>query len=539
MTPFREDATLVLPEPPEQVSDLGVLDTGPAVVRPARAAPFLVEGRLASVVGSQTGEIEEVRIGNRLVARELQADVGRAANIVALPGVMRRERIGTRGSTLETVVALPDLPLVAVQWQGSEAGFAGEITLALHATRELPRGRLGPSSLVIDTCSEGIVAVGVSPPPRRLWMDHTEAGFVRVRANPSCSGRVTMLIAFGPGRRVISAFAAASHLAAHTQRAVEATLEGGLVATSGVAEIDDGVHWMRARLSSAIARAWLRAERVSSVVWCALAAIAASDRRAATEGLELARGSSDTDVDLLLRAYAMAFGGNTRPAPTRTSLEGEGRLPMARGATPRRSRQAWIATLLAGEPRAPPPPPRSGAEEEIYTLTSLFRTNPDLAWTRWRSSLATGLDSGPVGPGTWDRPHDGGPFLLPTTAGLLLALAHGLLGLSPDAPTGRIRLAPRLPKHLTRFGVDGLTIGDATIQLDYEREGASHMFTLEPTRAAVPPMAVFEPAVGGRVREVLIDGVSVDLDLRALSAGTVVPVQLPLHGTRRVQILAE
>jgi hypothetical protein len=161
--------------------------------------------------------------------------------------------------------------------------------------------------------------------------------------------------------------------------------------------------------------------------------------------------------------------------------------------------------------------------------------DPDAAWGEWRRSLGAGLAFGPAGPATWDDEADDGVDGS-RTAEILLALVHGLLGLAHDAPAGRLAMAPRLPTHVNTFTVRGITLGDASLRLGYERSGQNHVFTLDPELAAVPPLIVFEPAVVGRVVGIRIDEALADLDVHRVEGLSLVPVQLPLDGPRRVEI---
>ena len=111
MTPLREDTRLVVPEPPDVISALGDPETELAIAGPARSGQFLIEGDQVTVIGSQRGPIERVRIGPRVVASNIRTEIGSPANLVSLPGVLRREFAGPEGITLEAVVAAPTLPL--------------------------------------------------------------------------------------------------------------------------------------------------------------------------------------------------------------------------------------------------------------------------------------------------------------------------------------------------------------------------------------------------------------------------------------------
>jgi len=190
-----------------------------------------------------------------------------------------------------------------------------------------------------------------------------------------------------------------------------------------------------------------------------------------------------------------------------------------------------------GEPTPPPPVDPWADEDALYTLPSLFRSDPEEAWRRWRNTVLAGLESGPAGPGSWDASDRDDGLVAPVTSSLLCALAYGLWGLAADAPAGRVRIAPRLPSHLTRLRVEGVRVGSARLAVTYERDGPAHRYTLEPMRASVPPIVVFEPAIPGTVTQVRIDGEAADLEAKTSARWTVVPVQLPVDGARVIEIL--
>jgi hypothetical protein len=93
-----------------------------------------------------------------------------------------------------------------------------------------------------------------------------------------------------------------------------------------------------------------------------------------------------------------------------------------------------------------------------------------------------------------------------------------------------------MPTHVTSFAVGGITLGNASLRLGYERSGQTHVFKLEPELAAVPPLIVLEPTVVGRVASVRVDEALADLDVHTVGRLSLVPVQLPLDGPRRVEI---
>ncbi len=245
----------------------------------------------------------------------------------------------------------------------------------------------------------------------------------------------------------------------------------------------------------------------------------------------LRRAALELLADALYRAAPEPLIEKLRRAAVPAAEPGPVRLPMASPSRAGQELGPWLRSLLRGEPTEPP-----GAE--LGGAAHLFRRDPDAAWAEWRASLAGGLEAGPAGPGTWDAADPRHGSVAPATSALLIGLAFGLLGMSPDAGVGRIRLAPRFPSHLLRFAVSGVPLGAAKLEMLYERDGGGHRFTLTPTRAAVPPTVVFEPGVPGGVRAVRIDGEAAELECREERGRTVVPAQLSLDGARSVEVLS-
>jgi hypothetical protein len=106
---------------------------------------------------------------------------------------------------------------------------------------------------------------------------------------------------------------------------------------------------------------------------------------------------------------------------------------------------------------------------------------------------------------------------------------------------GRAVLAPRFPEHLTAFGVGGLRVGSATLELHYEREGPLRRYRITPTGGRAPVTLVLEPLVElATVTATRLDGEAVELDPRPGPGGwTVVPLQVPLDGPRVLEVEGE
>ena len=218
-------------------------------------------------------------------------------------------------------------------------------------------------------------------------------------------------------------------------------------------------------------------------------------------------------------------------------IEHGGRLPMV--ADQRPDAGDFLASALAGGPGSAPNTGLSRLDDTLRTWAG-FGEDADGAWGRWRAMLSEGLVSGPSGPASWDEVEDLTAPGAPVTGAMLAAFTHGVLGYLPDAPSGRLRLAPRFPSHVRSLAIEGLRVGSTSIALRYERSKSRHRFVLEPTSARVPPMLVFEPSIPGtRLAEARISGASADLTATPEGERLRVRVQLPLEGPCTIDLRTE
>ena len=228
-----------------------------------------------------------------------------------------------------------------------------------------------------------------------------------------------------------------------------------------------------------------------------------------------------------------------RALAARLSPRGPGgrRLPMV--SDQRRGPGGALLSVLAGR-WGHVPGTGIGRLDDALRTWSGFGEDADAAWSRLRKTLSDGLASGPSGPASWDESEDVLAPGAPITGALLAAFSHGVLGYMPDAPSGRLHLAPRLPSHVRSFTVEGLRLGPASITLRYERSGARHRFMLEPMSARVPPMLVLEPSIPGvHLAEAQIGGAPADLEAVVEGDRVRVRVQLPLDGPCTIDLRTE
>ncbi len=237
----------------------------------------------------------------------------------------------------------------------------------------------------------------------------------------------------------------------------------------------------------------------------------------------LRHATAEADLDTLraeaARAPALAGGGM--------------RLPMA-GAPPTHG-SSWPGHLVGAGAPSSRSRPQGRPPEALAAWTAAVEGRSEEAWTAWRRTLSAGMEAGPAGRGSWDPGPDGAGGA-PATGLLLATLVHGVLGIAPDAPAGRLRVAPALPAHVRSFVVRNLRVAEARISLEYRREGGTHLFRLEPLGGRVPVMAVLEPSLPGRMADARVDGEPADLEMSMEGGRTRVAVQLPLDATRTLEV---
>lgn len=554
MTGGREDSGGILPASPPTVRPIRAALSGISVAGMATGDPFAVAGDLCEATGIQLRDGATLGFDSG-VEMVVAADVGTAANHVVFPGLVRREFVGMRGSVAEVVVCAPNLALGVVQWSGEST--PERVTVTCHAFDD---DEPGATIEVAERTDFGIVfrlagdrygVVVATPKPDEVVVSEAEGSVAFLLA----PGTPSLVCCAGSLSDVSRALKAAPHLSGHVIRATAGPDREGLYVESGVVELDDGIAWARARLASVLQR--IPADRPDDVIQCGLAALATGEEEIArTALLRLDVGSPERAT--LAGRFALAIGD---PGPATSIAEAL----LSSGATGWARVDPWhnvaLDALSAGLHNSAPelisglrdlrseaivtpgggrklpvvggaPPPLPAPEALIHEADELFRRDPDLAWRSWRETLGGGFDGGPQGPATWDAPGAAGC----TTAAILLAFTHGCLGMEQDAPSGRLRFAPRFPTHLTRISVGGIRIGGARLRLDFQREPENLRYTFTPEFAGVPALLVFEPAVTGAVDAVLIDGVPAELDRRSEHGRTVVPVQFPLDGIRTIDI---
>ncbi len=504
----------------------------------------------------------------------------RAANLLLQPGLARRELLGPTGGVGETLVASPDGAWAAWQWSETppHLELAWEVEAGLEVVESATNGaifRTTDDRLLVAywTCEARLAEVGR---PRTLGVRPV-----------SREGPTTLVVAWGTESDVDRSLRSARHLSAHARRAALGEPTDGIRLESGVPEIDEGFGWLTQRLGTpevchgepavlALAAALTGATRTlevladttppESVDGALLAGIVGGVRGKADLATSAAtwllqtkeRQPDDARIALACERVADALYHGAAPSLLQrlranprhstphhtgsgTTLPVVGSPALAPGAT------TWLRSVLEGRPIAEPDEP--AALRGVRHAAHLFTSDPDAAWAWWRECLAEGLrgESG-NGPAAWvslsdtdssdtSDSSDTGADPHRLEAEMIVALCSGMLGISPDAPTGRLRLAPALPGHHRRFAVKDIPLGEARVNVRYERDGDLSRFDLEQSHGGVPAHVVFEPSFRGKPKEVRLDGRLVDLPLRAGRRRSRLSVQFPLDGSRTVEVV--
>lgn len=534
MNPGREEPAGLLPAA-TPVGAVPLELSGLSVAGPTAAAAWSARSRHVVVTGEQRrgGCVAEFAGGGHI---SLSADGGHGVNIVVFPGLVRREFVGPRGQSTETVVCPPTLPMLIAQWTGAPSS-------ALRVAWE-------PAGPTPHIGVDGGSAVKIEPHSLEIeWDDDASTR--------------SLVVCVGEPDAARRCFAAAAHAASHAMATARGPDPEILSVGTGVEEIDDGVAWLVSRversaptddpestlaqavaalavgsmshaeealgrlpdgspeavlLAGQLGRATGRIGAARRIASDHLAGQAAEGGPLLADGLDaladaLRYGATDSELREL-RARAKRMRERTDPGR---------QLPMIGAHVPSAVGTSWWAPLLRGRPS-------SAAERSDRPLRSLphrFRAAPDEAWTEWRGRVSEGLSHEGVGPATWSR--DG-----VAEAELILAFVHGLLGYAADAPSGQFHLRPAIPSHWTAFACRGLPLGEGGFGLRYRRDGGEHRFTLTPEWGSVPASLIFAPSVSGPIHAAHVDGAEAPLQVDTSGGRSAVQLQLPLDDERSV-----
>lgn len=118
------------------------------------------------------------------------------------------------------------------------------------------------------------------------------------------------------------------------------------------------------------------------------------------------------------------------------------------------------------------------------------------------------------------------------------SFVYGLVGIEPDAPKNRIRIAPAVPREWDSLELTNVALGDARIDLRYQRTADRHTFRIAQSAGAMPVRVVFEPLITvSQIDQILLDGQPAQLNVVSGASGVTTPVQLDLDYERVLEIV--
>ncbi len=122
---------------------------------------------------------------------------------------------------------------------------------------------------------------------------------------------------------------------------------------------------------------------------------------------------------------------------------------------------------------------------------------------------------------------------------LIRAWVEGQLGLRADGAFGRLRLAPRLQPEWGRMTVRGLRIGDARIDLSYQRNDDLFDLELNQQTGRFPCNVVFAPLLPiAEIERIEIGGARADVRSWPEGEGVRIECQFPLDPGRSIRVVA-
>lgn len=188
----------------------------------------------------------------------------------------------------------------------------------------------------------------------------------------------------------------------------------------------------------------------------------------------------------------------------------------------------------------------AGPESGWNAWAAYASDNPERGYEEWKRLSTSGTGTVPRGKRFREPGAAGGPSHALSSALVICPLVHGLLGVRPDALRGRLEIHLHPPSAWERFAVESLRMGDARVGLRYTRsnEGPSstsprvnHELELEQKAGRTPVRIILEIAVPGTLERGAVDGTAADFDIRRSGARTVVPLQVVLDHTRKVEVV--
>lgn len=529
------------------------------LVRAARAdgREIVLAGARSLVRASGLAGVLSMEGGAGALTGPIRLAAPPAANLLATPRTLVRERIGAGGGLRETLVVPERLPGAVIQWSGDAParGWVLDVELPLTPTPDT-RVRVDGPLLRWAAGEEGSGGVMqlTGPVDGAGWTLLVEQGRARGRIaiHPHAHHPVTLLVSAVEAHDRLPSLPALGAVTAHRRRdTLEPHDAPGLVVRTGVPDLDDGVAWARAALRARLVdrgrERRVRGDALADLVRGALAAGEVDVARAALADL----GSAPADAEAL--ALWVAWTGRPEPLlAARTALEPA--LAEASDALRRRvadaaeagGDEAWAADLrrpLARDGGRRLPTLGAGGDEPSHPAPLLESgEGPPDADTLRRALGRTCSDASDWGVAALRRAlaaasRRGLDVLRPEAALTLDLLVRGLLGVEPDAGVGRVHVGPCFPAAWTSFRADGLQVGDARLGVEMTREGPWTRLVLRQSAGGAPVTWIVEPRlVGAGLVRARVDGAPAEIDADQVDGRVRPRLQIPADRERVVEL---
>jgi hypothetical protein len=255
------------PTIPEEVSRLDGPRGFLARASPADGKLFSLTGRRGTAWGTGLRGIEELRVADWIV-RDLLTGLGPASNVLVDPASVRRELVAKDGTALETLLLAQRVPVAILQWSRPVGrSDALELELSCTLTCDLP-GELTPDAsgdrLTVtlrpthSVTGSRTAIIFARPTPER-WEVRREGSalVVRVHLRVTSDAALSVMLAAAD-----SPTEHAANVRVMSNPRTEEVRVDQSMATSraerlalhtGVAELDEGLEWAKARLRGAVA----------------------------------------------------------------------------------------------------------------------------------------------------------------------------------------------------------------------------------------------------------------------------------------------
>lgn len=553
----------------------------------------MAAGARAVVWGTGLRGVRSVFVGGQPILDDLTTSAGVCGHIRLSPGQARRELADQRTTWIEDIMVLPTHPGAVLQWTPQSPCLSG-LTLSWDI-RGVDPGMCAIQGSFLeveagDGDEQGPLVFLVTPEPEAWTVEgRADGAHVTLRVKSRPGECITLAAMLGEDReRIQGTLGALEHLGAHETRLsseLEEARRGALTLGTGQHEVDAGFEWSKARLRAAlhggatggnvplglIAAAspddLARCEPPSApdLLWTVLGWLATGDFTAAEQGVRALAGheafgwacgqyacwSGDDRVLTDLAAPLSDWISLVAGAVGRSAgygLEGHTALAVAydgrrdgdaatfhrREAHALRSISNIVGPASAEAPNTPLDDPGVLAARIGLCPAVGPQGDPDTVYALWRTLVATATREA----GVWASPIGTESHRTALAALTPAGLLFGILGARAEAAAGRLHLAPRLPKHLTRFRAENIRVGTALVHFTYENEGTRHTYCAEQSEGATPINLVLKPRLmAASLARASVDGAAADLEWKAESAGEgAVQIQLPLD-TRRTLTL--